>query len=218
PDKETPDFDFVFVIGKMQASLQGKDNDIRQLKNQLFELQANCRDTECTIKVRTTDSQLTKVTDPATNLQAQNDRFRAENDKVKQHYKQLHLKESVETIRDIIKEAKVVKPLDRSIVYACRYTQHSQELLEYAIVICPPGSQPRAKQLARTPLIRKKQVTAIKPFNRLNSNKNKHVVTQKLQKTNVPVPHSIRVKRCLKASGSQPKSNHKTNRISPAKG
>nr|GFD13799.1 hypothetical protein [Tanacetum cinerariifolium] len=29
-DKDTPDFDSVFVIGKMQASLQGKDNAIRQ--------------------------------------------------------------------------------------------------------------------------------------------------------------------------------------------
>nr|GFC10430.1 hypothetical protein [Tanacetum cinerariifolium] len=203
--------------------------------------------------------ELTKVTDPVTNLQAQTDRLRAENDKAKQHYKQLydsinithakhieqvtkltaknvtlktsvskakvqpsvltrtkhpvdvepivlrlrnnkeahldylrHLKESVETIRDIVKEAKVIGT-------------------------CPPGSQPRAKQLANTPLIRKKQVTATKPFDRLNSNKNKHVVTQKIQKTNVPVPHSTGVKRCPKASGSQPKSNHKTNRISPAK-
>nr|GFC64778.1 hypothetical protein [Tanacetum cinerariifolium] len=31
-DKETLDFDSVFVIGKMQASLLGKDNAIRQLK------------------------------------------------------------------------------------------------------------------------------------------------------------------------------------------
>nr|GFD60450.1 hypothetical protein [Tanacetum cinerariifolium] len=38
-----------------------------------------------------------------------------------------YLKESVETIRDIVEEAKVVKPLDRSIVPACRYTKHSQE-------------------------------------------------------------------------------------------
>nr|GFB82543.1 hypothetical protein [Tanacetum cinerariifolium] len=285
----------------MQASLQGKDNAIRQLKKQLSELQATCRDTECTVKVRTTNSQLTKVTDPVTNLQAQNDRFRAENDKVKQHYKQLydsikitrakhieqvtklaaknndrfraendkvkqhykqlydsikitrakhieqvtklaaknvtlktsvskakvqpsvltqikhavevelivphlrnnrdahldylrHLKENVETIRDIVEEAKVVRPLDRSIVSACRYTQHSQELLE------------------------KKQVPFTKPFDRQDSNKNKHVVSQKIQKTNVPVPHSTGVKRCPKAGGSQPKSNHKTNRISPAKG
>nr|GEV57542.1 integrase, catalytic region, zinc finger, CCHC-type, peptidase aspartic, catalytic [Tanacetum cinerariifolium] len=181
PDKDTPDFDSVLVIGKMQDSLQGKDNVIRQLKKELSQLQV-------------------------THFQAQNDMFRAENDKVKHHYKQLydsikithakhieqvtkltaknvtlktsvskakvqpsvltrtkhvvdvelivprlrnnrdahldylrHLKESVETIRDIIEEAKVVRPLDRSIVSACHYTKHSQELLEYAIGTCPHG-------------------------------------------------------------------------------
>nr|GEW98027.1 reverse transcriptase domain-containing protein [Tanacetum cinerariifolium] len=129
-------------------------------------------------------------------LEAQNDLFRAENDKIKQHYKKLydsikitrakhiehvtklttenvnmktcvskatvnpqvsardkhaidvepivlhlrnnrdahldylrHVKESVETIQYIVEEAKVVRPLDRSIVSACRYTKHSQELL-----------------------------------------------------------------------------------------
>nr|GEX62485.1 hypothetical protein [Tanacetum cinerariifolium] len=74
-----------------------------------------------------------------------------------------HLKESVETIRDIVEEAKVVRPLDRSIVSACRYTKHSQELLEYAIGTCPPDSQQRDKQLAHITLIRKNQVIFAKP-------------------------------------------------------
>nr|GEV47889.1 hypothetical protein [Tanacetum cinerariifolium] len=169
PDKDTPDFESVFVIGKMQASLQGKDNIIRQLRKQLSQLQATHSNTD-----------------------SQNDLFRAENDKIKQHYKELydsikitrakhikqvtklttknvtlktsvskdkvkpqvltrakhaidvkpivprlmnnmdvhldylrHLKESVETIRDIVEESKVVRPLDRSIVFACHYTKHS---------------------------------------------------------------------------------------------
>nr|GFA05525.1 integrase, catalytic region, zinc finger, CCHC-type, peptidase aspartic, catalytic [Tanacetum cinerariifolium] len=262
PDKDTPDFDSVFVIGKMQAFLQRKDNVIRQLKKQLSQLQVTCSDNDRTLKVQTTDSQITKLTDQVTNLQAQNDLFRAENDKIKQHYKQLydsikitrakhieqvtklttenvnlktrvskdkvkpqvlarekyaidvepivpclrntrdahldylrHLKESVEIIRDIVEEAKVVRPLDRSIVSACRYTKHSQELLEYAIDTCPQGSQQRAKQLAHIPLIRKKQDTVAKPSDKLD-----------------------RVKSCPNASGSQPKRNPKTNRISPAKG
>nr|GEW37884.1 hypothetical protein [Tanacetum cinerariifolium] len=76
-----------------------------------------------------------------------------------------HLKESVEIIRDIVEEAKVVRPLDRSIVFACHYTQHSQELLEYAFVTCPQGFQQRAKQLAHTPLLRKKQDTVTKHSN-----------------------------------------------------
>nr|GEX20878.1 retrovirus-related Pol polyprotein from transposon TNT 1-94 [Tanacetum cinerariifolium] len=266
PDKDTPDFDSVFVIGKMQASLQGKDN--------------------------TVDSQITKLTEKVTNLQAQNNLFRAENDKIKQHYKELydsikitrakhieqvtalttenvklkaqtlekvnsvskdqvkpnvlgrgkhaidiepivprlrnnkdahldylrHLKESVETIRDIVEEAKVVMPLDRSIVSAYRYTKHSQELLEYAIGTCPQGSQQRAKQLAHIPLIRNKQVIFPKPSDKSDSTTHRHVVTVKSQQTNVLVPPSTGLNSCPNASGSQPKSHVKPNRISPAKG
>nr|GEW19167.1 hypothetical protein [Tanacetum cinerariifolium] len=129
-----------------------------------------------------------------------------------------HLKKSVETIRDIVEEARVVRPLDRSIVSACRYTKHSQELLEYAIGTCPQGSQQRAKQLAHIPLIRKKQVTVAKPSDKSNSNTHIHVVTVNPQKTNVHVPSSTGVNSCSNASGSQPKRNPKTNRISPAKG
>nr|GFC57221.1 hypothetical protein [Tanacetum cinerariifolium] len=39
PDKDTPNFDSVFVIDKIQASLQGKDNVIRQLKKKIAQLQ-----------------------------------------------------------------------------------------------------------------------------------------------------------------------------------
>nr|GFB04076.1 hypothetical protein [Tanacetum cinerariifolium] len=192
PDKDAPDFDLAFVIGKMQASLQGKDNVIHQLKKERSQLQVTHQDTDRTLRVQTTDSQITKLTDQVTHLQAQNDLFRAENDKIKQHYKELydsikitcakhiervtkvttenmnlktgvskatvnplvstrdkhaidvepivphlrnnrnahldylrHLKESVETIRDIVEEAKVIRPLDISIVSACRYTKQS---------------------------------------------------------------------------------------------
>nr|GEU85774.1 integrase, catalytic region, zinc finger, CCHC-type, peptidase aspartic, catalytic [Tanacetum cinerariifolium] len=129
-----------------------------------------------------------------------------------------HLKESVETIRDIVEEAKVVSPFDRSIVSACRYTKHSQELLEYVIGTCPQDSYQRDKQLAHIPLIRKKQVTFAKPFDTSNSNTHKHVAKVNTQKTIVHVPPSAGVNRFTNASGSQPRSNTKKNRISPAKG
>nr|GFB35908.1 hypothetical protein [Tanacetum cinerariifolium] len=90
PDKDTPDFDYVFVIEKMQASLQGKDNVIGQLKKQLSQLQVTHSETDRTPKVQTTNSQITKLTGRVTHLQAQNDLFRAENDKIKQHYKELY--------------------------------------------------------------------------------------------------------------------------------
>nr|GEZ72773.1 retrovirus-related Pol polyprotein from transposon TNT 1-94 [Tanacetum cinerariifolium] len=291
PDKDTPDFDSVFVIGKMQASLKGKDNVIRQLKKQISQLQVTHSDTDRTLKVQTVDSQITKLTEQVTNLQAQNNLFRAKNDKIKQHYKELydfikithakhieqvtalttenvnlkaqtlekvnsvskdqvkpkvlarekhaidvkpivprprnnrdahldylwHLKKSVEIICDIVEEARVVRPLDRSIVSACRYTKHSQELLEYAIDTCPQGSQQRAKQLVHISLIREKQVTVAKPSDKSASNTQIHVVTVKPHKTNVLVPPSTGVNSCPNASESQPKSNVKPNRISLAK-
>nr|GEY49011.1 retrovirus-related Pol polyprotein from transposon TNT 1-94 [Tanacetum cinerariifolium] len=131
---------------------------------------------------------------------------------------QLRLIISDQTIRDIVKEAKVVRPLDRSIVSACRYTKHSQELLEYAIGTCLQDSLQRDKQLAHIPLIRSKKVTFVNLSDTSNSNTYKPVAKVHTQKTNVPVPPSTGVKRCTNASGSHPRSNTKKNRISPAKG
>nr|GEX17725.1 integrase, catalytic region, zinc finger, CCHC-type, peptidase aspartic, catalytic [Tanacetum cinerariifolium] len=214
PDKDTPDFDSVFVIGKMQASLQGKDNVIRQLKKQLSQLQVTRSDTDRLKMIKsssTTKSCMTPLRSYVLSISNRNNRD-AHLDYLR------HLKESVEIIHDIVEEAKVVRPRDRSIVSACRYTKHSQELSEYAIGTCPQGSQQRAKQLGYTHLIRKKQVTVAKPSDKLDSTTDPHAVTVKFQKTNVPVPPSTGVNSYPNASRSQPKSHVKSNRISPAKG
>nr|GEV26800.1 reverse transcriptase domain-containing protein [Tanacetum cinerariifolium] len=192
-------------------------------------------DTDRALLVQTTDSQITKLTDQitrakhieqVTKLTAENVTLKTSVSKAKvqplaltrtkhavdvepivprlrnnreAHLDYLrHLKESVETIRDIVEEAKV-------------------ELLEYTIGTCPQGSQPRAKQLAHIPLIRKKQVTVAQPSNKLDSTTHPHVVTVTSQKTNVPVPPSTGVDCCPIACGSQTMSYVKPNRISPAK-
>nr|GEW09267.1 retrovirus-related Pol polyprotein from transposon TNT 1-94 [Tanacetum cinerariifolium] len=260
PAKDTLDFNSVFAIGKMQASLQGKDNVIKKMKTQISHLQETRWEAGRTLDFRALDFQITQLNEKVTVLQEQNDMFRAKNKKIKQHYKELydsikitrvknieqttalttenvnlkaqilnnvnsvikdhvkptvlapgkyaidvepippcnrnnkevhldylrHLKESVETLREIVEEAKVVRPLDSLIVSACRYPKHSQELLEYEIGTC--------------------------------SNTHKHVAKLNTQKTNVSVPPSIGVNHCTDASGSQPRSNTKKNKISPAKG
>nr|GEW13443.1 integrase, catalytic region, zinc finger, CCHC-type, peptidase aspartic, catalytic [Tanacetum cinerariifolium] len=118
----------------------------------------------------------------------------------------------------VIEEAKVVRPLDSSIVSAYSYTKHSQELLKYAIRTCPQDSYQRDKKHAPDPVIRKKQVTFAEQCDKSNSNTHKHVAKLNTQKTNVPVHPSTGVNRCTDASGSKPRSNTKKNRISPAKG
>ncbi|GJX62883.1 retrovirus-related pol polyprotein from transposon TNT 1-94 [Tanacetum coccineum] len=83
---------------------------------------------------------------------------------------------------------------------------------------CPKAFNQRDKKQAPTSLIRKKQVTFDEQCNTSNSNTHKHVKQQNTQKTNVPVPPSTGVNFCTNASESQPRSNTKKNRISPAKG
>ncbi|GKA17812.1 integrase, catalytic region, zinc finger, CCHC-type containing protein, partial [Tanacetum coccineum] len=46
-----------------------------------------------------------------------------------------HLKESVETVREIVEEARVVKPLDNTLNYACQYTKLQAIVLEYVMAL-----------------------------------------------------------------------------------
>ncbi|GKB44845.1 hypothetical protein Tco_0889787 [Tanacetum coccineum] len=75
-----------------------------------------------------------------------------------------HLKESVETVREIVEEARVVKPLDNTLNYACQYTKLSQELLEYVIGTCPKGFNERDNKAPSTPPFtsEKKQLHLVK--------------------------------------------------------
>ncbi|GJT74196.1 hypothetical protein Tco_1040921 [Tanacetum coccineum] len=291
PARDAPDFDSVFVIEKMKASIQGKDNAIKKLRMQISQLKETRSEADRTLDFRALDFQITQLTEKVNVLQEQNELFRAENEKVKQHYKELydsikitrakhieqttalltdnenlkaqihenlkcitmdsvkprvlapgryaidvepipprnrnnrevhldylkHLKESVETLREIVEEAKVERPLDSSLASACLYTKHSQELLEYVIGTCLKDFNTRYKQHASTPLTRKKQVTFEDQCETSNSNTHKRVEQLYIQKTNVPVPPSTGVNSCTGASGSQPRSNTKKNRILPAK-
>ncbi|GJY69491.1 integrase, catalytic region, zinc finger, CCHC-type containing protein [Tanacetum coccineum] len=275
----------------MKASIQGKDNAIKKLRMQISQLNETRSETDRTLDFRALDFQITQLTDKVTVLQEQNELFRTENAKIKQHYKELydsikitrakhieqttalltenenlkaqihenlkcitmdsvkprvlatgryaidvepipprnrnnrevhldylkHLKESVETLREIVEEAKVERPLDSSLVFAYLYTKHSHKLLEYVIGTCPKDFNQRDKNHAATPLTRKKQVTFEDQCETSNSNTHKRVEQLYIQKTNVPVPPSTGVNSCTDASGSQPRSNTKKNRILPAK-
>ncbi|GKC32663.1 hypothetical protein Tco_1039957 [Tanacetum coccineum] len=291
PARDAPNFDSVFVIEKMKASIQEKDNAIKKLRMKISQLKETRSEADSTLDFWALDFQITQLTEKVTVLQEQNELFRAENEKVKQHYKELydsikithakhieqitalltenenlkvqihnkmkcvtkdhvipkvlapgrytidvepipprnrnnrevyldylkHLKESVETLHEIVEEAKFERPLDRSLASACLYTKHSQELLEYVIGTCPKDFNQRDKKHAATPLTRKKQVTFEDQCETSNSNTHKHVEQLKIQKTNVHVPPSTGVNSCTDASRSQSTSNTKKNMILSAK-
>ncbi|GJR97612.1 hypothetical protein Tco_0269786, partial [Tanacetum coccineum] len=119
-----------------------------------------------------------------------------------------HLKESVEIVKEIVEEARVVKPLDNVLNHACQYTKLSQELVEFT---------ERDSKAPSIPLTRKKQVTFTDTCSTSTNNTQKHGVHQKTQPSNVQVIPSTGVSSSTRASGSKPRSNTKHNRILPAK-
>ncbi|GJR98415.1 hypothetical protein Tco_0270589 [Tanacetum coccineum] len=139
----------------MKASIQGKDNAIKKLRMQISQLKESRSEADRTLDFRALDFQITQLTEKVNVLQEQNELFRAENENVKQHYKELypidvepihphnrnnrevhldyltHFKESVETLQEIVEEAKVERPLDRSLASTFLYTKHSEDQSEY---------------------------------------------------------------------------------------
>nr|GEY88658.1 hypothetical protein [Tanacetum cinerariifolium] len=90
PAQDGPDFDSVFEIKKLKAFIQGKDNTIRKLRTQISQLQETRSEADRTLDFRALDFQITQLTEKVSVLQEQNELFRVENAKVKQHYKELH--------------------------------------------------------------------------------------------------------------------------------
>nr|GEU93787.1 uncharacterized mitochondrial protein AtMg00810-like [Tanacetum cinerariifolium] len=99
PAQDCPNFESVFEIKRLKASIQGKDNTNRKLR-----------------------TQISQITGDSNNREVHLDYLK-------------NLKESVATLREIVEEAKVERPLDRSVASACLYTKHSQELIEYVLQI-----------------------------------------------------------------------------------
>ncbi|GKE41646.1 retrovirus-related pol polyprotein from transposon TNT 1-94, partial [Tanacetum coccineum] len=164
PARDTPDFDSAFVIRKIKASLQGKDNVINKLKTQISHLQETHSEADRTLDFRALDFQITQLTEKVTVLQEQNEPFRAKNAKIKQHYKELY--DSMKITR----------------------AKH----IEQATALTTENENLKAQIQTKMKSVTKDHVK--------------------------PIVLAPGVNYSTNASGSQPKSNTKKNKISPAKG
>ncbi|GKD66325.1 hypothetical protein Tco_1308433 [Tanacetum coccineum] len=66
--RDAHDCDSVFIIEKMKASIQGKDNTIKKLRMQLSQVQETRCDADHTLAFRALDSQITQLTRKVTIL------------------------------------------------------------------------------------------------------------------------------------------------------
>ncbi|GKC01364.1 integrase, catalytic region, zinc finger, CCHC-type containing protein, partial [Tanacetum coccineum] len=83
PSRDAPDFDSVFVIKKMKASIQEKDNAIEKLRMQISQLKETHSEANRTLDFRALDFHITQLTKKITILQEQNELFKVENAKIK---------------------------------------------------------------------------------------------------------------------------------------
>ncbi|GKB63321.1 hypothetical protein Tco_0919507 [Tanacetum coccineum] len=198
---DAPSFDSLFVIGKLNEQIQSRGNTIRELKEKISRLTKKNSDTDPIFDLKALVSQNKDLTAKLNALHDLNECFRAENAKVKQHYKELydsikitrakttdqnnsllskieHLKENVETLREIVEDANVERPLDTSLASACRYTKHSQELLEYVIGVKGASAASRSKPRSNTKKDRtlpaKSALKQVEAHSRMNKSNEKH--------------------------------------------
>ncbi|GJW78254.1 hypothetical protein Tco_0139936 [Tanacetum coccineum] len=80
--QDTPEFDSFFIIIKMKEQLQGKNNTIRKLKKQISHMNERRSEADHTFDFKALNSHNIELTEHVTTLQEQNERFRAENEKV----------------------------------------------------------------------------------------------------------------------------------------
>ncbi|GJX79772.1 hypothetical protein Tco_0327921 [Tanacetum coccineum] len=87
---DAPLFDSPFVIGKLNEQIQSQGNMIRELKEKISRLTKKNSNADPTLDLKALVSQNKDLTAKLNALHDLNKRFRAENEKVKQHYKELY--------------------------------------------------------------------------------------------------------------------------------
>ncbi|GKC04830.1 hypothetical protein Tco_0996440 [Tanacetum coccineum] len=87
---DAPSFDPLFVIGKLNDQIQSRGNTILELKEKISRLTKKNGDTNPTLDLKALVSQNKDLTAKLNALHDLNECFRAENEKVKQHYKELY--------------------------------------------------------------------------------------------------------------------------------
>ncbi|GJT10020.1 retrovirus-related pol polyprotein from transposon TNT 1-94 [Tanacetum coccineum] len=154
-----------------------------------------------TLDFRALNFQITQLTEKVTVHQEQNKLFRAENAKIKQHYKKLY---------DSIKIT-CAKHIEQIIALLIKNENLKAQIHKNLKCITMDSIKPKV-------LAHGRYATDVEPIPLRNrNNREVHLDYLKHLKESVETLREIRVNSCADASGSQPRSNTKKNRISPAK-
>nr|GFC71682.1 hypothetical protein [Tanacetum cinerariifolium] len=123
-----------------------------------------------------------------------------------------HNQEEIATLKEIVKNERLLNPLNTSLDYACKYTKHIQELLIILKQTCPCINDLGTKLMVVTPKNNNKK---IRFTDHIPSSGNTPIKTTSSINvvSNTPVLSSTGVKLLTSANGSQPQGNTKKDRI-----
>ncbi|GJW20333.1 hypothetical protein Tco_0030955 [Tanacetum coccineum] len=234
---DTPDFNSVFVIGQMKASLQGKDNVIQKLKMEISQLKETGSELDRTLDFRARDFQISQLTEKVNGLQEQNELFRAENAKIKQHYKELYdsIKitrakhtEQITALKNENENLKVQLHNTVSCVTTNQVKPNVLALGKYAIDVEPIPPRNRNNRevhliigiaaVYTTAFSGNSRICVLAPVQRsFHQQDKKYAHTPGKSKLPLRPNATSRVNSCTDASGSQPRALLKKHRIPPAK-
>ncbi|GJT80185.1 reverse transcriptase domain-containing protein [Tanacetum coccineum] len=227
---DAPSFDSLFVIGKLNEQIQSRGNTIRELKEKISRLTKKNSDADPIFDLKALVSQNKDLTAKLNALHDLNECFRAENAKVKQHYKELY--DSIKITR-----AKTTDQ-NNSLLYEIEHLK--DQLKENSKCVTIPDCKPKVLAPSRCPI----DVEPIPP--RLKKNREVHLHYIERLKVNVetlreivkdakvrvlktlalainkmPLPIHLGKRELLlipsAASRSKPRSNTKKDRTLPAK-
>ncbi|GJR28832.1 hypothetical protein Tco_1105064 [Tanacetum coccineum] len=118
-------------------------------------------------------------------------------------------KENVDTLCNIVEQARTSNTLDNTLAYACMYTKQIQELLVYVSDTCLSSPLKSGKLVAVTPMNKARKVTYAKTSTTSDNNTQIQVDVHQTQTTNKPLVPSTNVKCFTNASRSKPHSGNK---------
>nr|GEU31117.1 hypothetical protein [Tanacetum cinerariifolium] len=123
-----------------------------------------------------------------------------------------HTQEQTTILKEIVKQGKSLNPLNSSLDCACKYTKRIQELLILIRQTCPCINNLSDKLMAVTPMNKTKRVRFTEP---VTSSRNTNIKTTSSSNvvSNKPMLSSTGVNLPTSASGSQPSSNTKKDKI-----
>ncbi|GJX86330.1 retrovirus-related pol polyprotein from transposon TNT 1-94 [Tanacetum coccineum] len=125
----------------------------------------------------------------------------------------MHTRVHADTLREIVENARALRPLDSNLNSACQYVQRIHEVLVYIKDTCPCLTKPSKKLVAITPLNKTRRVRFAEPCETSKDITHKQVNPQEKQTTSNSVSPSTGVSSSTEASGSMSKSNAKKDRI-----